>query len=186
MAKKKLHDLEAEVPAADPAAVARMKYEEENRTKPSTFHNFTGFLRPGPDTSLAAKSGPPAMNPPKQLIPANVPPPSGATTTAGFNGDVTVAPVAGAATPASTANITLATDPASLPKQDAAAAKQDAAANAKDTGKKKNEKKNKKNQKQDQAAAPASPVATPAATAAQPDQAPAATPDQSQTPSAKP
>jgi outer membrane protein assembly factor BamD len=180
-AKKKLHDLEAEVPAADPAALARMKYEEENRTKTSTFHNMTEFLRPGPDTTMAAKSGAPAMNPPKQLIPANVPPATGATAAAGFNGDVTVSPATSTAPPVSTANITTATDPANVPKADAAA-------NAKDTGKKKNDKKNNKKKQQDQATAPA---ATPA-TAAQPDQAPAAasapasTPDQSQTPSAKP
>ncbi len=42
-AKKKLHDLEAEVPAADPAALARMKYEQENRTKTSTLHNATAL-----------------------------------------------------------------------------------------------------------------------------------------------
>jgi outer membrane protein assembly factor BamD len=164
-AKKKLHDLEAEVPEADPAAVARMKYEEENRTKTSKLHNMTGFLRPGPDTTMAAKTGSPAMSAPKQLVPVNVPDP-GQTAAGGFNGDVTVAPAAG--TPASTANITTATDPANVPKPDSAA-------NSKDDGKKKNAKKNnKKNQKQDQ-----KPDQTPAAT---PAAAPASAADASQTP----
>ncbi len=182
-AKKKLHDLEAEVPEADPAAVARMKYEEENRTKTSTLHNMTGFLRPGPDTTMAAKTGSPAMSAPKQLVPVNVQRPAD-TAAGGFNGDVTVAPVAGT-TPAPTANITAATDPSNLPRSDAAANSKEAA-NSKDDGKKKNAKKNnnKKNQKQDQTPA-ATPAAAPASTA-DASQAPAAAPDQSQSAAPKP
>src|SRR6202000_1691136 len=90
-AKRKLRELEAEVPQADPAAIARMKYEEENRTKNSTLHNLTGFLRSTPDTSMAAKAGTQAMNPPNQLIPATVPRTDGAAA-GGLNGAVTVAP----------------------------------------------------------------------------------------------
>lgn len=166
-AKKKLHDLEAEVPAADPAAVARMKYEQENATKPGTFYKMTEFLRPGPDTHMAAKEGAPAMNPPKQLVPVNVPPPTNAAANAGgFNGDVTVAPVAANGT-AGAPTTASATD-ANAQKPDATAAASinaapAAAADGKDNGKKnaKNNKKNnnKKNQKQDQAAATA-PLAT--------------------------
>lgn len=163
-AKKKLHDLEAEVPAADPAAVARMKYEQENQTKESTFYKMTEFLRPGPDTHNAAKAGTPAMNPPRQLIPANVPPPAGATSTAGFNGDVTVAPVAAngtAGTPA-TASVADGKTDTSAPKPEAASATNGApatpaataAASTKDS--KKNNKKNNK-KKQDQAAASTAP-----------------------------
>lgn len=92
-AKKKLGELEMEVPQADPAAVARMKYELENRTKPGMMSRSTGWLRSAPDTSAAAKAGAPQMNNPKQNIPANVPIPAEAA--AGFNGDVTVAPVSG-------------------------------------------------------------------------------------------
>ena len=91
-AKKKLADLEMEVPEADPAAVARMKYEKDNRTKPGVFHRATGFVRSTPETSMAAKTGTPQMNNPKQHIPVNVPAPA---ETAGFTGDVTVAPVNG-------------------------------------------------------------------------------------------
>ena len=88
-AKSKLKTLELPVPAADPAAEARMRFEKENRTKPGMFHRATGFLRQSPDTSMAAKSGTPQMNPPKQNIPVTVPVPS---SQAGFQGDVTVAP----------------------------------------------------------------------------------------------
>ncbi|SRR5579884_361891 len=92
-AKKKLKEMEIEVPEADPAAVARMKYEEENRSKRSLLSRATGWARSSPDTHLAAKTGTPQMNNPKQNIPANVPIPADAA--GGFNGDVTVAPVAG-------------------------------------------------------------------------------------------
>jgi outer membrane protein assembly factor BamD len=124
-AKKKLQAMELEVPAADPAAVARMKYEAENRTKPSMIHSATSFLRTTPDTYMAAKSGSPQMNNPKASIPISVPPPAGA---AGFNGDVTVAP-AGDATAA-------ATSPTA-----AAPTAQTAQANTNTKGKKQNKKK---------------------------------------------
>jgi outer membrane protein assembly factor BamD len=102
-AKKKLQSMELEVPAADPAALARMKFEQENLTKPGMFHRATGFLRTTPETSAAAKLGTPQMNNPKQNIPISVPPPA-APESAGFTGDVTVAPATAdqAATPAAT------------------------------------------------------------------------------------
>src|SRR5579863_6932980 len=74
-AKKKLQAMELEVPAPDPAALAHMKFEMENRTKQSTFQRATGFLRTTPDTSMAAKSGAPPMGNPKQSVPISVPPP---------------------------------------------------------------------------------------------------------------
>ena len=89
-------------PRADPAAVARMKYEQENRTKPGTFRTATGFLRPEPDMSMAAKTGAPAMNAPKQNDPGQRADAGGAGA-AGFNGDVTVAPVTNASTSATPA-----------------------------------------------------------------------------------
>jgi outer membrane protein assembly factor BamD len=82
--------MEMTVPDADPAALARMRYEEENRTTPGMFHRATGFLRRAPETSSAAKSGAPQMSNAKPSIPAIVPIPGGA---GGFQGDVTVAPV---------------------------------------------------------------------------------------------
>jgi outer membrane protein assembly factor BamD len=86
-AKAKLKEMEMTVPEADPAAVARMRYEQENRTTPGLFHRATGFMRRGPETSSAAKSGAPTMTNPKPTIPAIVPIPGGA---GGFQGDVTV------------------------------------------------------------------------------------------------
>jgi outer membrane protein assembly factor BamD len=90
-AKSKLKGLEMPVPAADPAAEARMRFEKENRTSPGMFRRLTGFIRQNPDTSAAAKSGAPQMNPPKQNIPVTVPVPGSA---AGFQGDVAISTVA--------------------------------------------------------------------------------------------
>lgn len=88
-AKKKLESLEIAVPEADPAAVARMKYEKENRTKESMYRRSTELFRRGPDVSAAAKAGTPTMTNPKATIPASVPTPAGATGVT----DVTAAPV---------------------------------------------------------------------------------------------
>jgi hypothetical protein len=54
------------------------------------FHRATGFVRRGPETASAAKAGAPQMTNAKPTIPAIVPIPGAA---AGFQGDVTVAPV---------------------------------------------------------------------------------------------
>ncbi len=89
-ARKRLQSLEIAVPEADPAAVARMKAEQENRTKPGMIHNATGFLRRGPDVSAAAKAGQPTMTNPKGSIPVTVPVVANAAP--GVT-DVTVAPV---------------------------------------------------------------------------------------------
>ena len=93
-AKKKLQELELPVPEADPAAVARMKYEAANHVEPGKVRKLTDFIRRNPDVSDAAKSGTPTMDPPPREIPVTVPvtAESGAT---GFTGDVTVAPVTG-------------------------------------------------------------------------------------------
>jgi outer membrane protein assembly factor BamD len=74
-AKKRLTKLEMPVPDADPAAVARMKYEQANRTKPGMVYRSTSFLHHGPDVSTAAKSGNPAMTNLRPTIPVSVPPP---------------------------------------------------------------------------------------------------------------
>jgi len=89
-AKSRLKSLEMPIPAADPAAEARMRFEKENQTHPGMFSRVTGFIRQNPDTGMAAKSGAPQMNPPKQNIPVTVPVPA---SQAGFQGDVTVAPI---------------------------------------------------------------------------------------------
>jgi outer membrane protein assembly factor BamD len=91
-AKKKLRELEAPIPEPDQVAYARMKYELENRTKPSIWHHAFGIFRKSPDVSQAAKSGTPAMTSLRPTVPASVPVP-GATGTPGFTGDVTATTV---------------------------------------------------------------------------------------------
>ncbi len=76
-AGEKLKDLEMQVPEADPVAVARMKYEAENRVKASTVRNTLGIFSKSPDVLAAAKSGTPAMEQMKPSIPASVPLPLG-------------------------------------------------------------------------------------------------------------
>ncbi len=85
-AKKRLAELEMPIPEPDQVALARMKYEQENRTKPGMVRNSMSFIRRGPDTFMAAKSGTPAMKAMKPLMPASIP---AATATPGFSGDVT-------------------------------------------------------------------------------------------------
>lgn len=72
-AKKKLKEMELEVPEPDPVALARMKYEEENRTKRGTFSKSMGIFRKSPDVTQAAKSGTPAMQRTAPTIPVSVP-----------------------------------------------------------------------------------------------------------------
>ncbi|HVW85959.1 MAG TPA: outer membrane protein assembly factor BamD [Bryobacteraceae bacterium] len=72
-AKQRLGELKRAVPQADPAAYARMKYELENRTKPSLLSRSTGFLSGHPDTHLAAKAGAPIMDTVRPSVPVSVP-----------------------------------------------------------------------------------------------------------------
>jgi outer membrane protein assembly factor BamD len=88
-AKKKLSTMEMPVPEADPVAVARMKFEQENRTKPGMISRPLSIMKSAPDVRLAAKSGTPTMTNPKPSIPASVPTQAAQ---AGIT-DVTVAPV---------------------------------------------------------------------------------------------
>ena len=90
LSKQKLKDMELEIPAPNPEAVERMKYEAANHVEPGMMHKATAFMRRGPEVSTAAKTGQPAMEQPKREIPVTVPVPADAT---GFTGDVTVAPV---------------------------------------------------------------------------------------------
>ncbi len=89
MAKKKLQSMEMPVPEADPVAVARMKYERENRTKTGLLRAMLDPFKGSPNVAAAAKSGSPTMTNPKQTIPLIVPIPAAQT---GIT-DVTVAPV---------------------------------------------------------------------------------------------
>ena len=75
-AKKRLQEMELNAPDADPAAVARMKYEAENRTKAAMTAPVMNMLKRGPDVRLAAKSGTPSMAPIRPTIPVNIPIPA--------------------------------------------------------------------------------------------------------------
>lgn len=89
-AKQRLQVMELNIPEPDPAAVARMQYEAENRTKASMLDPLGYMLKRGPDVHTAAKSGTPAMTAVRPSIPVNIPIPAaeGAGTT-----DVTVSTV---------------------------------------------------------------------------------------------
>jgi outer membrane protein assembly factor BamD len=78
-AKKRLKEMEADIPEADPVAVARMKYEQENRTKTGMMHDFWSIFSKAPDMTMAAKGGTPAMTTLRPSIPVSVPVPAGAT-----------------------------------------------------------------------------------------------------------
>jgi outer membrane protein assembly factor BamD len=91
-ARKRLKELEVPIPDPDPVALAREKYELENRKKPGLMSHFWGVFRRGPDVSQAAKSGQPAAEALRPTTPITVPPP--AAPGAG-SADVTISPVTG-------------------------------------------------------------------------------------------
>ncbi|MBI2679845.1 MAG: outer membrane protein assembly factor BamD [Candidatus Solibacter usitatus] len=77
--KKKLQAMNRPIPAADAAALERMKYELENRTKSSLMSRAFDVLKRAPDVQMAAKSGSPAMTSIRPGIPVSVPQPAGRT-----------------------------------------------------------------------------------------------------------
>lgn len=93
-AKKRLKELEGEIPEADPVAVARMKYEQENATPRGRFGQFMGVFAHGPDFSKSAKSGTPTMTSLRPSTPLSVPAPTSAE---GGVSDVTVGTAEGGA-----------------------------------------------------------------------------------------
>jgi outer membrane protein assembly factor BamD len=193
-ASKKLKELEMPVPEADKNAVARMQYEKDHKQKPGMIASKTLWIRRNPDTSMAAKSGDPAMSNLRPSVPPLVPQPAGAT---GFTGDVTATavgdssaldskpdaranPPAGAAPAAQGQNAT-ATTPAADSTQQAASsqqASQPAQQTAADQANAKKKKKNKKQQQQN----PAQPADSAQPATAQPAAAPT-TPPSSTAPS---
>jgi outer membrane protein assembly factor BamD len=72
-AKDRLTAMKRAVPQADPAAYARMKYEGENLSKPGMVHRSMTVFASRPDTSLAAKTGAPAMQAIRPAAPVSVP-----------------------------------------------------------------------------------------------------------------
>ncbi len=93
-AKARLESLEAPIPDPDPVALARMKYELENRESAGMMSHFWGLFRKSPDVTQAAKSGSPSMTSYMPTVPASVPPAAatGATET-GVSADVSVSTV---------------------------------------------------------------------------------------------
>jgi outer membrane protein assembly factor BamD len=73
-ARAQLEVMKRTVPEADAVAMARMKFEMENRTKPGKLSGFWGLFRSRPDMSQASKSGTPPMEGYRPTIPASVPP----------------------------------------------------------------------------------------------------------------
>jgi outer membrane protein assembly factor BamD len=73
-ARAQLEVMKRSVPETDAVAMARMKFEMENRTKPGKLSNFWGVFRSHPDMSQAAKSGTPPMEGYRPTIPVSVPP----------------------------------------------------------------------------------------------------------------
>jgi outer membrane protein assembly factor BamD len=72
-ARAALEQMKRPVPEADPAALARMKYDQENRGKRSLLAKAWGPFGARPDTTLAAKSGSPPMTGFRPTIPVSVP-----------------------------------------------------------------------------------------------------------------
>jgi hypothetical protein len=180
-AREKLVGMKRPVPEADPVAYARMKYELENRTKPSTASHVFGVFRKSPDVALAAKSGSPAMQGMRPGIPASVP--AAAAGATGVSADVSVStvsdssalnnnpdarsaaaqqsaaatvPAAGAGTPAGTA-----AQPAAGEQPAAAAAAPPPANHTGKPVKQKKPKKSKKPAETKPAPAPAGPTVQP-------------------------
>jgi outer membrane protein assembly factor BamD len=74
-AKRRLQEMEAEIPEPDPVALARMEYERENSEKLGITGKFWGIFRHSPNVKAAAKSGTPASEPLRPTIPLSVPQP---------------------------------------------------------------------------------------------------------------
>jgi len=93
-AKAKLQAMNRSVPAADPAALARMQYELENRSKAGIPSRVFGPFSQHPDVRMAAKAGAPNMEGLKPGIPVSVPNPGvGAPGTTTVGAEVSAAVV---------------------------------------------------------------------------------------------
>ena len=90
-AKKKLQQMEREIPEPDPVALARMEYERENHQKQGLMSHFWGIFRHSPNVKAAAKSGTPAKTALRPTIPVSVPGAQGAS--GELSADVTVSTV---------------------------------------------------------------------------------------------
>jgi outer membrane protein assembly factor BamD len=87
-AKSALEDMKRPIPAVDPVALNRMKYELENREKRGLISKAWAPFSSRPDLTGAAKSGTPEMGRLSPTIPRSVP--ASAAGTAGTTNSVTV------------------------------------------------------------------------------------------------
>jgi outer membrane protein assembly factor BamD len=72
-AREKLEAMKRPVPAADPKAVAHMKFEQEHLKKPGEMTKVLDIVRRNPDVHMAAKEGAPAMSAMRPPTPVSVP-----------------------------------------------------------------------------------------------------------------
>jgi outer membrane protein assembly factor BamD len=72
-AKDRLGELKQPIPQADQKALARMQYEEENRTKPGIMSRVISPFSGRPDVHMAAKTGDPSMKALRPDVPVSVP-----------------------------------------------------------------------------------------------------------------
>jgi outer membrane protein assembly factor BamD len=79
-AKSRLEDMKRPIPEADPVALSRMKYDQENRTKRSLVSKVTGPFNDHPNLGNAAKSGTPVMGRLQPTVPKSVPGAAAGTT----------------------------------------------------------------------------------------------------------
>ncbi len=71
-AKQRLVAMSRPVPEADPTALARMKYEQENSWTPGTWDKVWGVFKGSPEVRMAAKSGTPAADVFQPALPLSV------------------------------------------------------------------------------------------------------------------
>ena len=72
-AKAKLQAMNRPVPEPDPAALAHMQYEQQNRQRAGVPSRALGVFKQHPDTRMAAKSGTPSMEARRPTVPVSVP-----------------------------------------------------------------------------------------------------------------
>jgi len=72
-ARDRLSELKQPIPQPDAEALARMRYEEENRTRPGIMSRMMSPFSGRPDVSFAAKTGEPSMKALRPDVPVSVP-----------------------------------------------------------------------------------------------------------------
>ena len=94
-AKQRLTSMEMPIPEPDPVALARMKYELENRQESGMMSHFWGIFRKSPDVGMAAKSGNPPMEGLRPTTPVTVRASQEAAAAAAASTEVTATPITG-------------------------------------------------------------------------------------------